>query len=420
MAASTALLQDILGPIRPILAREDVTDLAVKSWYVRKYGEPSRAASQVSKELYGADLHKVSAAKNADFVHWLRTGKSSMHRTLVYSGNQIDEMIASGAGVAELKATQIESQDVLGGYLVGEDMREQIVLRLAGMTVMRRVGQVMTTTMDRVTMPVQTGGNDRFIGATRANWVDEVPTAGQAETTATFGNITIPVHTLMAHTAISKNLLEDSVGALNIVNIITNNFAEDFGLTEDEAFFVGNGVAKPQGILVNSTTGGPNTFSYGNIGTFNTGAATALTADAFKALPYVIASQYRQAGGTWIMSRGTVRAVKSLKDGAGNYLWSDRINQMLAATQPRLEGYEIMETEVLASPTTGSTYTANVHPVLFVTPGSYQIIDRAGMDVMRYDDSTTATTNSVRLVARRRVGGQVIRPWGIAVMKVSA
>ena len=29
MAASTALLQDILGPIRPLLAREDVTDLCI-------------------------------------------------------------------------------------------------------------------------------------------------------------------------------------------------------------------------------------------------------------------------------------------------------------------------------------------------------------------------------------------------------
>ena len=87
-----------------------------------------------------------------------------------------------------------------------------------------------------------------------------------------------------------------------------------------------------------------------------------------------------------------------------------------------MEGYEIAETEVLASPTTtgGTTYTANVYPILFISKGAYLIVDKAGgMDVQRYDDSTTAKANSIVLVMRRRVGGQVILPWGIAAMKVS-
>jgi hypothetical protein len=62
-----------------------------------------------------------------------------------------------------------------------------------------------------------------------------------------------------------------------------------------------------------------------------------------------------------------------------------------------------------------------VYPILFVTKGSYLIVDKAGgMDVQRYDDSTTAVANSIVLVMRRRVGGQVILPWGIGTMKVSA
>jgi HK97 family phage major capsid protein len=98
------------------------------------------------------------------------------------------------------------------------------------------------------------------------------------------------------------------------------------------------------------------------------------------------------------------------------------VPQLQQGQPPALEGYGVLESEVLAAPTAtnGTTYTANVHPVLFVTQGAYLIVDRIGMDVTRYDDSTTGKTNSIVLVARKRGGGQVINPWGIAVMKVAA
>jgi HK97 family phage major capsid protein len=115
--------------------------------------------------------------------------------------------------------------------------------------------------------------------------------------------------------------------------------------------------------------------------------------------------------------------MKTLKDGVGDYLWADRAQQLMMGQPPKLEGYEIAETEVLASPTTtsGTAYTASVYPILFVAKGTYLIVDKAGgMDVQRYDDSTTAKAYSIVLVMRRRVGGQVISPWGIAAMKISA
>ena len=100
---------------------------------------------------------------------------------------------------------------------------------------------------------------------------------------------------------------------------------------------------------------------------------------------------------------------KTLKDGQGNYLWADRNQQLASGQPPRLEGYEIGETETLASPTSTNvtTYTANVYPLLFVTRGAYLIVDKAGgLDVTRYDDSTTAKANQIVLVMRKRVAGE--------------
>lgn len=288
---------------------------------------------------------------------------------------------------------------------------------------MRGIAETITTASDRVTMPVSDGGDDRYTGSVRVFKVDESPTATQAATNALFSQTTVPVYTIMAHVAVSKNLIDDSRGAASILPYLNTQFSTAYSIFEDEQFTIGNGIAGPQGILRDATTGGPYTFSYGSINTVNSGAATSITGDAIRFLPYQLATQYLQAGGQWLMSRGSARVIKSLKDGTGDYLWADR-NQQLQGGQPsKLEGYDVKLTEVLASPTTnsGSAYTANVYPILFVTKGSYLIVDKAGgMDVQRYDDSTTAKANSIVLVMRRRVGGQVILPWGIAAMKISA
>ena len=399
-------------------------DIAAKSWYINRFGDDGAAMNQVMSELYGRDHQRFAWAKSADFMRYVRTGQydPQLHRALVYTPAQIAEALADGVSVAALKATQVESQDVLGGYLVPEDVRDQIVQRLAGLTAVRSIAQTITTTRDRVVMPVGTGGDDRYSGAVRATWVDESPTSTQAETNGTFGQVVVPVHTLMAHVPVSKNLIEDSTGASSILAYLTAQFADAFAIKEDEAFLIGDGAGKPQGFLQNATTGGPWTYAYGSVQQVNSGNATALTGDAFRNTPYALATQYRNQGCAWIMARGTVRVIKSLKDGSGAYLWGDRQFQLQNGQPTKLEGYDILESEALASPTTasGATYTANVYPVIFAARGSYLIADRIGMDVMRYDDSTTGVANAIRLVARRRLGGQVLNPWAVAVMKVSA
>ena len=411
-------------PFGEVATEIDTTnDIAVKSWYVRKYGETGDAMEQVMTELYGKDHRSMAWAKTADFARYIKTGRfdEKLRRAVVYTPGQVAGAIADGLGVAEMKATQVESQDGLGGYLVPEDVRDAVVQRLVGMTAMRKIAATMNTGRDRVVMPVGTGGDDRYTGAVRASWVDESPTGSQSNTNGTFGQVTIPIHTIMANVDVSKNLIEDSTGASAIIAYLTQQFADAFAIREDEAFLLGDGVGKPQGILQNNSTGGPFTYAYGAVSTQVSGGATALTGDAFRQMPYQLASQYRNNGCAWIMSRGTVRVVKTLKDGAGAYLWGDRNNQLLAGQPRQIEGYDILESEALGGPTTASvtTYTASTYPVLFVARGAYQIVDRVGMDVMRYDDSTTGVQNAIRLVARRRLGGQVLLPWGVSVMKVS-
>ena len=411
-------------------AQQSAQNAAIKAWYAESVGgkEIDKDIEVVLADMYGGNYRAVRYQKAADFTRWIRSGNynPALKSLVVYTPEQIMLELAGGMSVADLKAaqkaTQVESQDTSGGYLVPEDFRDSVVTRLQGLTQMRSVAETITTASDRVTMPVSDGGDDRYTGPVRVFKVDESPTSTQAATNALFSQTTVPVYTIMASVAVSKNLIDDSRGSAAILPYLNSQFSAAYSIFEDEQFIVGNGIAGPQGILKDATTGGPYVFSYGSIATAVSGAATSILGDAIRNTPYAIASQYRQAGCKWFMSRGSVRVMKTLKDGTGDYLWSDR-NQQLQNGQPtKLEGYDIAETEVLASPSTNTstTYTANVYPILFVAKGSYLIVDKAGgMDVQRYDDSTTAKANSIVLVMRRRVGGQVLLPWGIAAMKVS-
>ena len=415
-------------PMSEASVPEASNNVALKAWYAGQFGgDLSADADKVMADLYGSNYQAEAYAKSASFLRYIRTGQMDEYaRRIVMTPGQVMKALAEGQTYSSLKATQVESQDVFGGFLVPEDFRDMVVRRIQGLTPMRQIATALSTSRDRVTMPVITGGDDRYVGSVRVTKVDESPTSTQAQTDATFGSVTIPVHTVMAHASLSKNLIEDSQGAASIVPIMQDQFASAFSIFEDEQFLIGNGVGGPQGILQNATTGGPFTYAYGSVATVNSGNATAITADAVRALPYAIATQYRSAGGMWLMSRGTLRVIKSLKAGDGTYLWSSRGDTpaLSQGAPASLEGYPIMETEVLASPTTnsGAAYVANTFPILFITRPFYLIVDKpvGGMAVERYEDSTTAKTNTVVLVLRRRMGGQVVQPWAGAAMKISA
>lgn len=401
--------------------------IALDAWYSKTWGGASLDADTalVMGDLYGNDYKQLNWAKSRDFLRYVATGRcdDKLRTMALYSPNEVMKALTDGMDFAGIKATQVESQDWAGGYLVPPDIQNRLIMRLQGLTPMRSIADSMTTMSDRVTVPVVTGGDDQYPGAVRVFKVDESPVGTEAATNATYGNITVPVHTIMGHVAVSKNVLEDTTGATSIATNLENQLAAGYKIFEDTQFSTGNGVGGPQGILQNNGTGGPFTFTYGSIQSVNSGQATALTGDGIRNVPFAVATQYRMNGGMWLMSRGSVRTIRTLKTGAGDYLWADRDQQLQNGQPPQLEGFPIRETETLASPTSTSvtTYTANVYPIIFVTRGAYLIVDKAGgLDVTRYDDSTTAKSNQIVLVMRKRVGGQVVLPWGIAVQKVSA
>lgn len=414
-AAKNPVRLEDLGSTPTVEPKKGVEEAA----YAMRFGDTPSAVKAVIADLYGSEkqyFERRNAQMDA-FVKYIRfgDGRLTAAETNLISGNYkniilrpdvLEQELKTGRSVGEIKATLVEGSLDLGGYLVPEDYRAQIIKRMEGNTVVRGRARLVTTLRDAIEWPKLEGGNTRFTSAVRVTWVEENPTsASAAESNPTFGTLRIPIHTVMARTDLSRNLLEDS--AFNMLDVMSELFSEAMRIDEDEQFLTGTGGGLPYGILGGRS--GAELVPVTGVAVANSGNASLLTADGIFDLVYSVASQYRD-GAVFVMNRTAQRDARKLKDGNGRYLWQDSIQSGQPAT---LLGYPVLESEAMPS------LTANNHPVIFGNLSGYIIADRVGMSVERVTDSTLVGTNKVAVFARRRLGGELAEPWKIAATKLS-
>jgi HK97 family phage major capsid protein len=130
----------------------------------------------------------------------------------------------------------------------------------------------------------------------------------RTETTGlAYGLKEIPNQQYYALVDISMQDLEDS--AFYLEGELNTEFTEQFGVAEGSDFVSHTGVGGPEGVMFNA-----------NIGSVNSGHASQITADGMIELYYALKTLYANQG-TWVMNRQTLKAIRQLKDGNGNYLW---------------------------------------------------------------------------------------------------
>lgn len=421
-AENAALKADAKKPVRmPFEAEtEDKKDEGVKSFIQLKYGEVDAATKAVANDLYGFDVNARREAQMKAFVKYVRFGAERLlapehdllhasAKNIILTPELIRSEIKAGKTVAELKATLEEASNDLGGFLVPEDYRSEIIKRLMGVTMVRGKARVVTTTRDSIEWPRLEGGNAQYTSAVRVTWVDETPSsASVAESNPTFGMIRIPIHTVMARTNLSRNLLEDS--GFNLLDIMAGLFADAMAIDEDNQFLTGSGANRPYGVLGDLANGAQQSPVAG-VTLVTTGDTTGVTADGIVNLVYSLPSQYRTKA-VHVLARTTLRDVRKLKDGESRYVWQAGIT----AGQPQtLMGYAAYESEGMP------TVATNNYVDVFGDWGNgFIIADRVGMTVERIVDSTTIGQNQVALFARRRLGGQVVAPWAFAALQIAA
>lgn len=287
----------------------------------------------------------------------------------------------------EIRSLRV-SDDTDGGVLAPAEFIPELQRNVTLFSPVRSVANVRALSTGAATLPRRTGGMT-------AQWSGD--TEERQETTVSFGSATYEVAELTAWVDVPNSLLEDS--AFDINALLAFEFGEEFGAKEGAAFVTGNGVKKPMGFMVDPS-----------IATTPSGHASQITADSLIDVFYALATPYR-ANAVWMMSSATTAAVRKLKDGQGNYLWSDGYK---ADAPPTILGRPVVEAPDMPSITAGAC------PIVFGDFRSgYRIFDRVPLSLLR-DPFTRATKGQTRFHGRRRVGGGVGKAEAIRKLIVAA
>ena len=287
-----------------------------------------------------------------------------------------------------LNALQVGS-DSEGGHLVPDEYERTLVEALQEENIFRRFAHLIRTSSGDRKIPVVTSKGT-------ASWIEEE--APYQESDDAFGATTIGAYKLATMIKVSDELLNDSV--FDIAGYIAKEFSRRIGTAEEEAFITGNGSGKPTGLL-HATLGA-------QLGV-TAASATAITFDEVMDLYYSLRSPYRRQA-VFLMNDSTVKVLRKLKNGAGDYIWQPSIT---AGTPDK----------ILNCPVYTSTFVPVIasaaKTILFGDMDYYWIADREGRKFKRLNE-LYAPTGQVGFLASQRVDGKLILPEAVKVLQQKA
>ena len=302
-----------------------------------------------------------------------------------YAKNFWNAMRSKSVSHEVLNALQVGT-DSEGGYLVPDEYERTLIEALEDQNIFRQLAHVIHTSSGDRKIPVVASKGT-------ASWIDEE--AQYPESDDAFGQVSIGAYKLATMIKISEELLNDSV--FDMPAYIAKEFARRIGAAEEEAFFTGNGTGTPLGIL--AATGGAETG-------VTAAAADKITMDEVIDLFYSLRAPYRR-NAVFIMNDATVKALRKLKDGQGQYLWQPSIT---AGTPDTILNRPVYTSGFMPTLATGNK------TILFGDLGYYWVADREGRSFKRLNE-LYAPTGQVGFLASQRVDGKLILPEAVKVLK---
>ena len=272
-----------------------------------------------------------------------------------YAKNFWNAMRSKSVSHEVLNALQVGT-DSEGGYLVPDEYERTLIEALEDQNIFRQLAHVIHTSSGDRKIPVVASKGT-------ASWIDEE--AQYPESDDAFGQVSIGAYKLATMIKISEELLNDSV--FDMPAYIAKEFARRIGAAEEEAFFTGNGTGKPLGIL--AATGGAEAG-------VTAAAADKISMDEVIDLFYSLRAPYRR-NAVFIMNDATVKALRKLKDGQGQYLWQPSIT---AGTPDTILNRPVYTSGFMPTLATGNK------TILFGDLGYYWVADREGRSFKRLNE----------------------------------
>ncbi len=144
-----------------------------------------------------------------------------------------------------------------------------------------------------------------------------------------------------------------------------------------------------------------------------TTAADAIASDDILELIYELPEQY-QTNAVLMFRNTTIKAIRKLKDAvSGQYMWQPSLQAGQPAT---FAGYPVIAQRSI--PAIASSPECDIG-IFGDLKAGYRILDRQGMTIQRLVE-IYATAGLIGLLAKFRVGGGVVRPDAIRILKEAA
>ncbi len=330
-------------------------------------------------ELSRATSNAIRNNPNAN-IHEEKTGRASNEYVKAFWN-----AMRNKNGFEINNALQVGT-DSEGGFLAPDEFEKILIESLEEQKIFRQLANIITTSSGDKKIPVVAGKGT-------ASWVDEEGIITESDDS--FGQVSIGAYKLATMIKVSEELLNDSV--FNLESYIAKEFARRIGSKEEEAFFIGDGTGKPTGIF--NATGGAQ------LGV-TAASATAITLDEIMDLFYSLKSPYRK-NSVFVMNDATVKAIRKLKDGNGQYIWQPSITAGTPDT-------------ILNRPVKTSVYVPTIasaaKSIAFGDFSYYWVADRQGRAFKRLNE-LYAATGQVGFMATQRVDGKLILPEAIKVLQ---
>ena len=279
--------------------------------------------------------------------------------------------------------------DANGGYLVPDEYEKKLIDALQDENFFRSLATVIQTQSGTHTIPVVASHGT-------AAWMDE--NGLYPESDDAFDQISLSGYKLGTAIKVSEELMNDSV--FDLESYISAEFARRIGAAEEEAFLIGDGNKKPEGVFTKvAATSGATTEVTG----------TTITFDNIMDVFHSLRSVYRSKA-IWILNDTTIKALRKLKDNNGNYIWQPSV----VAGQPDTILNRPYKTSIYAP-----ELAAGKAPILFGDFSYYWIADRQGRSFKKLNE-LYAANGQIGFLASERVDGKLILPEAVKGLSIKA
>lgn len=281
-----------------------------------------------------------------------------------------------------------------GGYTVVPELDRQIYSLLRENSVFRQNAMVQTIGSKTYEKLVSVGG-------TSANWAGESDTRS-ATNESKLEKVEISLNSLYAYPATTQELLDWS--DFDVAGWLTSEVALQTGEMEETAFWNGDGVKKPKGLLTYTrATTDDATRPFGTVQEIET-SVSGIDPDQLIILAHTLRAPYR-ANAKFYCSDATLETIRKMKDADGQYIW-----------RPGLEnGAPDM---LLGKPIVVANDVPDDEIVYGDLSRAYTVLDHTSGVRMIRDNITTP--GFVKMYTDRYVGGGLVDSDAVKILKITS